>query len=525
MFDDLVKDTPLKKIWDEIGLRHHHGINLPLSALMSKTSCGIGEFPDLIPLIDWTIEIGMDVIQLLPLNDTGEDPSPYNALSSCALHPIYLGLSQLSHLTPELEKKLNQFVPFCKTKRINYHQVYHKKLSWLRKYLAHAGPLILETDAYQSFLKTYSWVIEYALFKALKESYKNVHWKDFPEDLKNPNHTHLKQCLELYGKKMDFYLALQFLCHKQLTEVQAYATKKQCLLKGDIPILISPDSVDVWLHRDLFDLTVSAGAPPDIFNPEGQYWGFPMYQWDVIEKQDFRWWKQRLKYASEFYHLYRIDHIIGFFRIWVVPRDKKPKFGYFLPANEDIMLAQGKLLLSAMAKGSPMLPIGEDLGVIPDEARAMMTSLGICGTKVFRWEREDNEKNTFISHGTFNPLSMSSISTHDSETLEIWWSENKEGEEYAEYKNWTHEIPLSPDKRFEILYENLHNPTLFHINLLQEYLALIPNLVHEDPHDERINIPGYVLPTNWTYRLKPTIEELVGNQELKEWMLKLLAGP
>ena len=525
MLDDFLKNSPIKDVWKKIGLKHHYGINLPLSALVTKKSCGTGEFLDLIPVIDWVKEIGFDTIQLLPLNDTGEDPSPYNALSSCALHPIYLSLHALPYLTEQLQKNLKTFTPLNSLKRIDYKQVYHKKLLFLRAYFSEAKDQIQASDKYQKFLKENSFAREYALFKTLKELYKNVHFQDFPENLKNPNHSQLQRYYKQYQEKIDFYLCLQFLCFEQLSQVKTYASEKNCLLKGDIPILISPDSVDVWMHRDLFDITLAAGAPPDIFNPEGQYWGFPIYRWNIIEKQNFHWWEQRLKYASAFYHIYRIDHIIGFFRIFVIPRGKKPKDGAFYPKREDLMLAQGKLLLQEIIKHSNMLPIGEDLGVIPEAARNIMYDLGIAGTKVFRWEREFETTNDFIQADNFPPLSMATVSTHDSETLELWWSENSEGKEYAEFKNWKHEIPLSPSKRFEILQENLHNPSLFHINLLQEYLALIPDLVWENPQDERINIPGFVLPENWTYRFKPRVEEFTSNKELKAMMLKLLTRP
>lgn len=506
--------------WSYIGIRNHHGINLPLSALHTEKSCGIGEFYDLIPLIDWCSSIGMDVIQLLPLNDTGDETSPFFAQSAMALNPLFLSL----HMLPNVDEgKLTEMRKFNSLPRVPYHDVQSHKLLFFRAYFEEMGQTIMREKEYPLFIKDNTWIETYALFKVLKDVMSKNHWQTWPHELQYLKKEQFDTLSMQYAYEMSYYIFLQYLCHQQMSAVKAHARSKGVFLKGDIPILISPDSADVWRYSDAFDLTLSAGAPPDAYAPDGQSWGLPIFNWDVIKGHNYGWWRTRLSYAANFYDIYRIDHVLGFFRIWAIPLGEPAKNGRFIPEREENWLAHGKEILSILVDHSPMLPIAEDLGTVPHSVRTVLSEMGICGTKVMRWEKQPQNHGLFIDPLHYNPISMTTVSTHDSETLELWWNENSgEAEYFARYKGWSYSPHLTKNHRREILWDSHHSSSLFHINLIGEYLALFPELVWDDPHDERINVPGIVAPTNWTYRIRPSVEEILAHEPLKQEMRTLL---
>lgn len=518
--------SPASKQWQSISIKDHHGIAIPLFSIHSVNSCGIGEYTDLPLLIDWCASIGFDVIQLLPVNDTGMGKSPYSAISAFALNPLFIGLNGLPYLKeyPFLKDELEKIPKFEREHIINYELVRQHKGEFLRHYFELLGSKIIQSDAYQEFLQiTSSWLKQYAVFKLLKIRYNGASWEAWPtkESLASP------EIIELIAneekEEVNWHCFLQYLCYQQLKAAKTYATNKQILIMGDIPILIDRDSADVWLHREQFDLNFSAGAPPDMYSEEGQNWGFPLYQWNIISKNDYEWWISRLRWAAQYFHIYRIDHIVGFFRIWSIPYGGHGKEGCFVPKDESTWIEHGQAIMSMMLNASNMLPIGEDLGVVPTEVRKCLSRLGICGTKVMRWERKWEEKGQFISPKEYQMDSLTTVSTHDSETLQLWWINNPiEAQIFASFKGWTYEPFLSLEHQREILWDSHHSGSLFHINLLQEYLALIPELVWPDPEKERINIPGLIADRNWSYRLRPNLEQLLENQTLKNIMNDLI---
>jgi len=493
--------------WARVGIRPHHGICLPLFSLRTKKSCGIGDFGDLHLLIDWCKQVGFDCIQLLPLNDTAEDPSPYNALSSCALDPVYLNLRDLPDAQP-LHQDLARFAPFNELARLPHFEVRHQKLQWLYRYFERVFPEVKTSKEYQTFLEQNPWLHFYSLFKACKDEYGGKNWREWPQEKQSPDHCTANP------KSIDLHCFLQFLAFQQMEKVKRYAEANNILIKGDIPILLSPDSADVWAHRPLFNMKYVAGAPPDYYNHLGQKWGFPLFNWEEMRNTHFSWWKQRLQTASRLFHIYRIDHVVGFFRIWAIREQDKPAQGQYFPTDHHQWGRQGKEILEMMIDASPMLPMAEDLGNIPDIVFETLHKLGICSTKVIRWCRHWESDGRFIPLQEYDPISLTTVSTPDSEPLQLWWkSQSAEASKYAEFKHWTYEPALAFWQQKEILYDAHHSPSIFHINLLQEYLALFPDLV-STPEDERINIPGTLLPTNWTYRFKPTLEEIASHKDL-----------
>jgi 4-alpha-glucanotransferase len=508
-----------------------HGINLPLSCLRSSKSSGIGEFLDLLPLIDWCKETSLNVIQLLPLNDTGDDPSPYNPLSSCALNPIYLSLHALPYLEkyPDLKSELTSFLSLNNEMRVSYSQVQNKKLLWLKKYIEHAQSLLTEDPEYYNFISQHSWVEPYALFKTLKARVNNKSWLDWPKEIKTISQTQYKALCERYSADISFYLLLQYLATSQLKQVKAYAASKGVFIKGDISILISPDSADCYFNREQFDFSLAAGAPPDVkYNADGQYWGFPLFNWEKMKELNYAWWKERLQVASSYYDLYRIDHAMGFFRIWAIPLNRPATEGKYLPENSSLWIKQGKEILQELKKEIPMLavsediPIGEDAEEVMPAIQACLAEIGICGTKLMRYERKKD--GSFIPSHEYPASSMTCLSNHDFEPLSLWWKNFPDDAKIlAKSKKWNYSSKLTYTQRMELLSDCHKTPSLLHINLLQEYLALFDELVWPEPEDERINIPGTILPTNWTYRCRTTLEEIIIHKGLKEAVIKIIS--
>jgi 4-alpha-glucanotransferase len=472
--------------WNKIGKRTHQGICVPLFSLHTKTSCGIGEFFDLVPLIDWASSLKLDVIQLLPIFDTGEDPSPYNPVSSCALDPVYLKLTKLPNPLP-----LDPFVPLKGQNRVDRKTVKEEKLSWLYRYFqTHFQP---KESGYLHFIHSSPWIDAYTQYKA------------------NRDHT-----------SPEFHSYLQYLCFLQLRQVHTYASSKGVFLKGDIPYLLNGGSVDVLENPHLFNRNLEAGAPPDYYNPNGQNWGCPLFNWDVMHQEKFRWWKRRMEAIHPYFDMYRLDHVVGLFRIWGIEPGKLATEGHFVPDDESLWLSHGKEILAMLLNSSPLLPIAEDLGTIPSMVRPCLKELGICSTKVIRWERNWNGDRRFIPFDQYEPISMTTCSTMDSDTLKGWWEKNpEESAEFADFLGWRFEPRLSFEHQKAILHHSYHTASLFHINMLQDVLALFPELVGS-VDEERINVPGTLLPTNWSYRLKPSVEELASHPGLRMAMQEIL---
>lgn len=526
MQEDLLHSNAGKQ-WEQVDITHRHGINVPLFSLHSKQSCGIGEYTDLIPLISWVRSLGFDIIQLLPLNDPGNDSSPYSAISAFALNPIHIGLARLPYLMnyPHLQKQISEMQQLNATQRVDYPRVNALKKQFLKEYFSLVGPRIIESEEYKNFVNQHPWLIGYALFKAIKIERNWQSWEEWEEELRDPvsNSISFHRLTKQWEPEIAFHIFLQYLCFMQMKAAKSYADQQGIFLKGDIPILISRESADVWLNRRLFMTEFSAGSPPDMYSETGQNWGFPPYNWSELDKDNNSWWKQRLKTAGEFYHMYRLDHVVGFFRIWSIPRGKQGFEGYYIPGDESVWLSQGTRLMKMMLQFSPMLPIVEDLGNVPPIVRETLKNLGISGTKVMRWERYWDQDRSFIPYDRYISASMTTVSTHDSEPLQLWWKNNPDdAREFSEFMGWLYEEQLSSEHHRQILYASHHTTSIFHINLLQEYLFLIPGMTWSNLEDERINVPGVVSDRNWSYRLHPSIEQLIESDPLRQLMQNLI---
>ena len=306
------------------------GVAVPLGALYTKDNPVIGEFGDLKPFADFCKSAGISIIQLLPVNDTGTQSSPYSGLSAFALHPIYIRLSQvpgfdtLYKTDEKFKQAYDDFVKGQKYKlRYNYDGILNAKNALLKMLYdsTDEGKTGEASEQLSKWIRANGWVKSYAVYKNLKWNYMQASWKSW---LDTDREKSKEEITALWNKKAFkkehlFYAWTQMIADAQFREAVDYVHEAGILLKGDMPILMNEDSCDAWSCPEVFNQDLRAGAPADGDNPNGQNWGFPTYNWKNLKENDYGWWKDRLKNASKYYDAYRLDHILGFFRIWAIP--------------------------------------------------------------------------------------------------------------------------------------------------------------------------------------------------------------
>ena len=304
------------------------GTAIPVFALRSDEDFGVGDFYDLKKMIDWCKSTGQTFLQILPINDTTMshtwvDSYPYNANSCFALHPMYLRLEALGTLADKgrreyyenLRGRLNAL------EQIDYEAVNKAKIEYFNEIFDQEGKRVVESADFKKFVEdNASWLVPYAAFCVLRDLNGTPvfsRWGEYAVyDEKK-----VKAFVKKHRRDTDYVMYLQYNLALQLDHVHKYAQAAGVAIKGDIPIGISRDSVDAWTYPALFNMNSQAGAPPDDFSVLGQNWGFPTYNWEEMARDGFRWWKDRFRNMSKYFDAYRIDHVLGFFRIWQIPLD------------------------------------------------------------------------------------------------------------------------------------------------------------------------------------------------------------
>jgi 4-alpha-glucanotransferase len=310
-------------------------VAVPVGALRTEESLGVGEFPDLVEFGHLCREMGIGLIQLLPVNDTGYESSPYSALTAFALHPLYLRIALLPEAGSAFTEKMHAMRrEFEACSRFPYYHVLRAKMNLLWEiYTAHeAGIAASAKDGpLAAWIAENPWVREYAVFRSLKEANEERSWKDWTSE-RQPQSAGIDALWDKHLKKNLFWVWIQQALDSQFREAAERLAGEGILLEGDLPILMNEDSCDVWAHGVYFHQELSAGAPPDMYSPKGQNWGFPIYNWEAQAKDDYAWWHKRLAAAEKYYDAYRIDHVLGFFRIWASPRrDESALLGRYIP--------------------------------------------------------------------------------------------------------------------------------------------------------------------------------------------------
>ncbi|MBR5749648.1 MAG: 4-alpha-glucanotransferase [Prevotella sp.] len=314
------------------------GTVIPIFSLRSEGSFGVGDFGDLKLMIDWCDKTKQRVLQVLPITDTNmthtwQDSYPYNSISIYALHPQYTDFRQLPPLKDEAKRQSFETLrqELNALPQIDYERMFTAKMDYLRAIFAQEWAGVQRRESYKKFFEqNKEWLVPYAAFCYFRDLYGTATFSEWPKDatLQSTQKSTFK------GKKeLQFWYYVQYNLDAQMREAHAHARAHRVILKGDIPIGISRDGVEAWIEPKYFNLNGQAGAPPDAFSADGQNWGFPTYNWDEMLKDGCSWWVRRFRKMAEYFDAYRIDHVLGFFRIWEIPVPyKSGLMGQFSPA-------------------------------------------------------------------------------------------------------------------------------------------------------------------------------------------------
>jgi len=505
-----------KEKWQRIGLVRRAGVVVPLFSIYSNRSIGSADFLDLKLVCDWVRQCGMSIIQLLPLNDTGFNFRPYDCESGFALEPLYINLNELKGVDNlkflDLIKSLKE--RFTISRRINY-EVKKEKLEILWQIFKETkDDLPLEFEDYK--IKNSFWLKDYCLFKVIKERYQQRCWEDWPSLLRE--RLNLADFERENKERIEFYAWLQWQAYAQLGEVKSYAEKNGIFLMGDLPLLVSRDSSDVWAKRDYFKLDLSSGAPADMYYFKGQRWGMPTYNWENIAKNNYDYMIEKLRYAENFYHLFRIDHVVGFFRIWSIPI-KEPLEnaglnGFFDPSDENIWEEHGRRILSIMLQNTSMLACAEDLGTVPKCSYKVLKELGIPGMEVLRWNKDWQKTYDFKKPQEYRTLAVACLSTHDSSNIEAWWNFEAGTVDEALFKRWMQEKNID----FSAIKERLFDLNLsFHKRLRWRKEINSPSKLLEVLKLEEKQVPHIIDLYKGSYLEKEKLWQALGlKEDLKE---------
>lgn len=552
---------------DRIRSKKRAGVCVSLPSVLTANSFECGDIHSLYLLSDWATNSGMSIIQLLPLNDTGFGNSPYNSISAFAIDPVYISLHELGIPSYTRRKKITNH--FIEKNRIRL-----LKLQVLHDYYIENIPK--HEEQIEIFLKDFPFLKEYVCFKVLYEHHSGKDWKTWKE---NTFSTELLEKMKsTFHEEFYFQCFLQLIAYQQLKKAKEYAESKGVYIKGDMPILLSPNSADVWAHQNYFNLDLSSGAPPDHFSSEGQNWGFPVIDWKEMKKDGYAWWKNRLVYLQNFYHLYRIDHVIGMYRIWAM--DKKEglsKRGWFEPQIGIADSEFGKIGVSAreLAEKGIIKKISEgryiflwdfyyfpEYNQFPEEIKKALYELSVSNLEKDEalWlESGEDILNVLESSTSMLPCAedLGTVPGFVRDSLfkrkmigidVIRWTKNfQDGsfippESYREFaisvlsthdtslaRYWWEKELLGNDKEiakkfFEIGSEDGYIEKLiqfaystnskFTINLLQDLLISDTLKLSGNYELHRINLPNTPEDQNWNYRFNFTLEDLIKEKSL-----------
>jgi len=490
------------------------GILFPLFSMRSRQDWGIGDTRSMILWFDVMKTLNLDLLQVLPINEMPPGVScPYTALSAFALDPIYIAVEELPELKEcaDLVLEINSRRSRAGIRRLRvskivlYDEVRHLKFSTLWKIYArfHERHILKDSPQageFRAFCQANAaWLEDYALFRRLKDTRTWASWTHWEAPLRDRDAQALKDLHAREENQVMFFKYMQWAIHRQWAVARLRAAELGIKLLGDLPFMVNQESSDVWARQAEFDLHREVGAPPDAFSDTGQRWGLPAYNWVPIEQNNFDWWRAKVKKASEFYDLFRVDHMVGFFRTWVIPHDValKPDFDI---KDEAGQRSRGKRFLEAVAGASPMLPVAEDLGLIPPYVGEVLSELNIPGYKIMRCEK--GKDGNYTSPLNYPLISLATSSTHDSEPLADWWDTVDIVEKKLFWKMVSGETgkpPVYSKARAKILGSLLDAASRIIILPIQDIIG----------SKDRVNVPGTLGDHNWTYRFPETAESFI----------------
>lgn len=482
------------------------GILLPISSIPSKY--GIGSFSkEAYEFVDFLVEAGQKLWQILPLGPTGYGDSPYQSFSTFAGNPYFIDLDEfveLGYITREDCERLNFGT---NPEYVDYGQLYNNRYLLLEKAYDSALEDGLEADEeYQAFIKENKyWLTDYALYRTVKRAFDNACWTDWDEDIRLRQPQAIKRYSKEYAYEMGFYYFLQYFFIKQWKALKAYANEKGIEIVGDIPIYVAFDSADSWANPELFQLDEEnlpigvAGCPPDAFSETGQLWGNPLYDWEYHKETKFAWWLKRLAHCYELYDIVRIDHFRGFDEYWFVP------YGDETAQNGHWEAGPGIELFKAMKrKFGKVQVIAEDLGFLTPSVLQLLEDTGFPGMKVLQFAFGGDAKNLYLPHN-HKQNSVVYTGTHDNETTVGW---------YHNLNDWTRGhvnkylgITDGKDINWRFIQVALSSVADTVVIPMQDYLGL--------GNEARINMPSS-FGKNWEWRMKKDANTKELAEKIKE---------
>lgn len=508
----------------------HAGIFAPLFSFRSSCDWGIGDFKSLTNWIEWAVLHKTRIVQILAINEIPPNTtSPYSSISAFAIDPIYLSLEEGLESYPEMQKLVssakirNTISILNKSPSVDYQNVRQLKNKILKCafdifFKKHWVKHTQLSDRFKYFQRINShWLEHYAVFRTAKDVYDWHSWTHWNMSLKSSSEDAIKKFAARHSYEILYYKYLQWLCYRQLEKVKKFANDNGVLLFGDVPFIINQESSDVWSNQDIFDITTEIGAPPDDLNTGGQKWGLPAYNWWNLEAGNFKWWRMRVRNICGFFNLFRLDHIVGFFRTWIISKYEK-KSGFDLP-DEHEQKARGERFLTMITQEAKSCrPVAEDLGLVPDFTRDVLRNFAIAGYKVLRWECDGD---IFRDPLHYPGVSLATTSTHDTSTLKKWWNTADETKRNNLWKVLTGKTEKAPKFNGEVhccvikrLLESSSSVVIFP---LQDLFAI----------DGRINTPGTVTGHNWTWRFPVEVEKIKNHKQFEhilQYYDKILAS-
>ena len=534
------------------------GILCPSFALRTATDLGVGDTEAVRQMIDWCHRHRFGVLQLLPINETSDDNSPYNAISSLAIEPNSIAVAP-EHLpdlpvkqfkalaTPKLLAELRRGpVQYAKVRALKRALLWDAFQVFLAKQFAKGT---VRAEQFRAFVnRNGGWVSDYALFRVLMEEHQqSPTWDRWPVEHQDPKRawawwlTLPAKRREELTEKLLFFLYVQWIAFDQWTALKAYGTRRNVRLMGDIPFGVSRHSADAWANRSVFDLEWSGGAPPektfavDQFTEKwGQNWGIPLYRWDALRARNFDWWRTRVDTIHQVFHLFRIDHVLGMFRIYAFPWRPEENSQYlplteaeaaqrsggrlpgFRPFADDTPehceqnRQQGEELLAMVLEAAgDTTVVAEDLGVVPHYVPSSLEKLNVPGFKIPNFLR--GHDGWFMDGKAYPRVSLAALATHDHPPIAATWREltrkAEAGDPQAQHelRCWMKYAGLEgvePPCEFD---DRVHEAILRALLNSNSWLAvcLITDVFGQEA---RFNAPGAVASSNWTCRLDPTVE-------------------
>ncbi len=464
------------------------GILMPVSSLPSKYGIGtLGKAA--YDFVDDLVRAGQKYWQVLPIGPTSFGDSPYQSFSTYAGNPYFIDLDLLIEEGLLQRQEVEMIRWYEKEDQVSYELLWEYRYSVLKAAFERSDHE--KTKEYRDFMeREKDWISSYSLYMACKEHFGNREWLSWKKNIRDRKMEALISYQVMLEKEIRFWEFVQYKFWQQWDRLHAYANEKGIQIIGDIPIYVALDSADVWVHPEQFLLdenhepTVVAGCPPDAFSDEGQKWGNPIYDWERMEREDFAWWKKRIRAAARCYDVIRIDHFIGIVRYYKIPVNESAKKGSFA-------WGPGLKLLKALDEsiGEAKI-IAEDLGVLVPEVGEVLQKSGYPGMKVLEFAFDGKRENPYLPHN-YPKNCVVYGGTHDNDTLEGYYDMlSKENRAYAMAYCQVKRKKKLTDAIIRIGYASVANTVIFQ---MQDIL--------KKNNNARMNYPS-TIGTNWRWRMK-----------------------